>query len=109
MLELDASHWLILLAAVFAVAFFYSSVGHGGATGYLAALALIGVAPASAEVAVLIANVLVASIAWWRFTRRDISTGECCFRSPSPPCPARVSAAKSTSVRKLTKSSWARC
>ena len=51
----------------FAVAFFYSSVGHGGATGYLAALALLGVAPASARVAVLITNILVASVAWWRF------------------------------------------
>ena len=69
MLELDAIHWLILCAAVFAVAFFYSSVGHGGATGYLAALALLGVAPVSARVAVLIANVLVASIAWWQFWR----------------------------------------
>lgn len=57
----------LLLAAVFAVAFFYSSVGHGGATGYLAVLALVGVAPMSARVAVLIANVLVAGIAWWRF------------------------------------------
>ena len=57
------------MAAVFAVAFFYSSVGHGGATGYLAALALLGVAPASARVAVLITNVLVAGVAWWRFWR----------------------------------------
>jgi len=65
--ELDASHWLILCAAVFAVAFFYSSVGHGGATGYLAALALIGIAPASAKVAVLIVNIFVAGIAFWRF------------------------------------------
>jgi uncharacterized membrane protein YfcA len=69
MLELDAGRWLILLAAVFAVAFFYSSVGHGGATGYIAALALVGIAPASARVAVLIANVLVAGVAWWRFGR----------------------------------------
>jgi uncharacterized protein len=57
----------LLLAAVFTVAFFYSSVGHGGATGYLAALALLGVAPSSARVSVLIANVLVAGIAWARF------------------------------------------
>ena len=57
----------LLFAAVFGVAFFYSSVGHGGATGYLAALALVGVAPESARVAVLIANVLVAGIALWRF------------------------------------------
>jgi len=67
MLELDAIHWLILCAAVFAVAFFYSSVGHGGATGYLATLALLGIAPASAKVAVLIVNIFVASIAFWCF------------------------------------------
>jgi uncharacterized membrane protein YfcA len=65
--RLTELNWTILMAAVFAVAFFYSSVGHGGATGYLAALALLGVAPASARVAVLIANILVASVAWRRF------------------------------------------
>ena len=67
--DLTASYWLILLAAVFGVAFFYSSVGHGGATGYLAALGLLGFAPASVKVAVLITNVLVASVALWRFWR----------------------------------------
>jgi uncharacterized membrane protein YfcA len=67
--ELTSINWAILFAAVFAVAFFYSSVGHGGATGYLAALALLGIAPVSARVAVLIANVLVAGIAWWQFWR----------------------------------------
>ena len=67
MLELGSINWMILIAAVFAVAFFYSSVGHGGATGYLAALALVGIAPMSARVAVLVANVLVAGVAWWRF------------------------------------------
>jgi hypothetical protein len=65
--DLTILNWTILIAAVFAVAFFYSSVGHGGATGYLAALALVGVAPMSAKVAVLIANIFVASIAFWRF------------------------------------------
>jgi uncharacterized protein len=64
---LNAPDWLILLVSVFTVAFFYSSVGHGGATGYLAALALLGIAPSSARVAVLVANVFVAGIAWWRF------------------------------------------
>jgi hypothetical protein len=67
--DLNLMEWALLLAAVFAVAFFYSSDGHGGATGYLAALALLGIAPASARVAVLVANVLVASVAWWRFWR----------------------------------------
>ncbi len=62
-------YWIPLVAAIFAVAFFYSSVGHGGATGYLAALAVFGFAPASVRTAVLVANVLVASIAWFRFWR----------------------------------------
>jgi uncharacterized protein len=69
MTDLNTTGWFILSAAVLTVAFFYSSVGHGGATGYLAALALLGVAPASAKVAVLIANVLVASVAWLRFRK----------------------------------------
>jgi len=68
-------HWPFLVVAVFAVAFFYSSVGHGGATGYLAALAVLGIAPASAKVAVLVANVLVATVAWWRFARAGHADG----------------------------------
>ena len=67
--ELTSIGWIILIAAVFTVAFFYSSVGHGGATGYLAALAVLGIAPASARVAVLVANILVASVGWYRFWR----------------------------------------
>src|SRR5438046_7468645 len=67
--DLTVLNWIALLVVVFAVAFFYSSVGHGGATGYLAALALLGVAPASARVSVLIANICVAGIAWFRFWR----------------------------------------
>lgn len=68
-MDLTVLNWTILLLAVFAVAFFYSSVGHGGATGYLAALALLSIAPATARVSVLVANVLVAGIAWWQFWR----------------------------------------
>lgn len=61
--------WVWLGAAVLLVAFLYSSVGHGGATGYLAALALAGVAPTPARVCALTANVLVAGVAWWRFRK----------------------------------------
>src|SRR5690242_12930918 len=86
--DLTALNWAILMAAVFAVAFFYSSVGHGGATGYLAALALLGVAPDSARVAVLIANVLVAGVAWWRFWRAGHFEGKILllFAIASVPC-----------------------
>ena len=72
MTDLGLHGWIILLAAVFAVAFLYSSVGHGGATGYLAMLAIVGIAPASAKVAVLIANIFVASIAFWRFYKAGL-------------------------------------
>src|SRR5712671_2338249 len=86
--DLTTASWVMLLAAVFTVAFFYSSVGHGGATGYLAALALLGVAPASAKVAVLIANVLVAGVAWWRFWQAGHFDGRVLliFAAASVPC-----------------------
>lgn len=86
--DLTSLDWAILLAAVFTVAFFYSSVGHGGATGYLAALALIGIAPSSARVAVLITNVLVAGVAWWRFWRAGHFDGRVLlsFAVVSVPC-----------------------
>lgn len=86
--DLTASSWMILLAAVFFVAFFYSSVGHGGATGYLAALAVLGVAPNSAKVAVLITNILVASVALWRFWKAGHFDGKILlwFAVASVPC-----------------------
>ena len=86
--DLTTLNWIVLSAAVLTVAFFYSSVGHGGATGYLAALALLGVAPASAKVAVLITNVLVASVAWWRFWQAGHFDGRVflTFAVASVPC-----------------------
>ena len=48
---------------VFLIAALYSSVGHGGASGYLAGLALFGVPPAQMATTALILNVLVAGIA----------------------------------------------
>jgi uncharacterized protein len=47
----------------------YSSVGHGGASGYLAAMALLGVAPASMKPAALALNILVSLIAFVQFWR----------------------------------------
>lgn len=58
-----------LLAAIAGIAFLYSSVGHGGATGYLAVMALLGVAPAFARPGALCMNCFVASVAFWRFRR----------------------------------------
>jgi len=69
MSELTLNLWLLLAVAVSAVAFLYSSVGHGGATGYLAVLALLGVTPDAARGTALLANCFVAGVAWWRFGR----------------------------------------
>lgn len=60
---------LLLPIAVGLVAFLYSSVGHGGATGYLAAAALLGLSPAIARPGALWMNCVVAGIAFWRFQR----------------------------------------
>src|SRR6266566_9550588 len=55
---------LILLAATL-----YSSVGHAGASGYLAAMALVGLAPESMKVTALVLNVLVATLGSIRYIR----------------------------------------
>ena len=63
-----AETW-ILAALVLGVALLYSSVGHGGASGYLAVMALVGLAPAVMRPTALALNVLVAGLATWHFAR----------------------------------------
>jgi uncharacterized protein len=57
----------LLIPLIFLAALLFSSVGHGGASAYLASFALIGMAPASMRPAALCLNVLVASIALYKF------------------------------------------
>lgn len=59
----------ILTAAVFAVAVLYSSVGHAGASGYIAVMSLLSVAPPEIKPIALALNILVASIGAWQFWR----------------------------------------
>jgi hypothetical protein len=65
---MESSFPLIILA-IFVVAVLYSSVGHGGASGYLAVMALLAVAPEITRPTALILNVFVASIAAFQFYR----------------------------------------
>ena len=58
-----------LAAGAFLVALLYSSVGHAGASGYIAVMALFGVAPAIIKPTALMLNILVASIGTWQFWR----------------------------------------
>lgn len=59
----------IILPLIFLAAFIFASVGHGGATAYLAVFALLALQPASMRPAALCLNVLVASIALFKFTK----------------------------------------
>lgn len=60
---------LLLAAGVFVVAVLYSSVGHAGASGYIAVMTLLSLAPTFVKPAALALNVLVATIAFTQFAR----------------------------------------
>ena len=60
----------LLLAALFlAAAVLYASVGHAGASAYLAAMALVGLAPETMRPTALVLNLFVATIVVIRFAR----------------------------------------
>ena len=61
-----------MAAAFFLAAMLYSSVGHGGASGYLAAMALLGAPTPIMRPTALVLNLLVASIATVRFARAGL-------------------------------------
>ncbi|HJV67107.1 MAG TPA: sulfite exporter TauE/SafE family protein [Geomonas sp.] len=61
--------YLVLFGAVLTVAVLYSCVGHGGASGYIAVLALFSVAPEVFKPTALLLNILVASVAAFSFRR----------------------------------------
>lgn len=63
------SEALLLTPLIFLAALLFSSVGHGGASAYLATFALVSMAPAEMRPAALCLNVLVASIGLYKFYR----------------------------------------
>ncbi len=65
-----------LAALMFAAAVLYSMVGHAGASGYLAVMALFGLAPAVMRPTALTLNLCVAVVATATFARAG------CFRWP---------------------------
>ena len=67
---MDPATQLTLVAlALGVVAFLYSSVGHGGASGYIAVLTLAGFLPKEMRPIALTLNILVASIGSFQFWR----------------------------------------
>lgn len=61
-------HFLALIL-FFLIAALYSSVGHAGASGYLAIMALLSFAPDEIKPTSLVLNIAVAGIASWRYLR----------------------------------------
>ena len=59
----------LICLAIALVAFLYSSVGHAGASGYIAVMTLFGLAPAVIKPSALVLNIIVASLTSWQFWR----------------------------------------
>jgi uncharacterized protein len=66
---MDATHLAFLLIAVGLVAFLYSSVGHAGASGYIAVMTLFGIGAGTIRPTALVLNILVATIGSLQFWR----------------------------------------
>jgi hypothetical protein len=60
---------LLLTAGVLIIALLYSAVGHAGASGYIAVMSLLSLAPAEIKPIALALNILVASIGSLQFWR----------------------------------------
>jgi uncharacterized protein len=66
---MDPAILALLACGMLLASFVYASVGHGGASAYLAAMALAGLAPAEMRPIALTLNILVSSLATWKFWR----------------------------------------
>jgi hypothetical protein len=66
---MDTAHLVLLFIVVGVIAFLYSSVGHAGASGYIATMTLFGLAPTVIRPTALTLNILVASVGTFQFWR----------------------------------------
>src|SRR5918997_845432 len=61
---------------LFLVAFLYASVGHGGASGYLALMAIFSVAPEALKPTALLLNLFVSLVSFAQFYRGGYFRGK---------------------------------
>ena len=78
--------WITL--AVFCMATMYSTVGHGGGSGYLAVLGIAAIAPEQMKSTALLLNVAVSLLATWKFSqsgsfRKDLFLPLVCVSVPA--------------------------
>jgi uncharacterized protein len=59
----------MIYLALFLVGILYASVGHGGASGYIVTMTLLGVAPAVIKPTALLLNLFVSSVSFVQFYR----------------------------------------
>lgn len=64
---LEVDHMWLFLIILPIIAFLYASVGHGGASGYLALMALFSFAPEAMKPTALLLNLFVAGIAFYHY------------------------------------------
>jgi uncharacterized protein len=67
--HMPADHLILITLAIGVVAFLYSSVGHAGASGYIAVMSLASFAPSTIRPVALVLNILVACLSTWQFWR----------------------------------------
>ena len=60
---------ILFYLLLFLVAFLYASVGHGGASGYLALMAIFGIAPDVMKPTALLLNLFVSLTSFIQFYR----------------------------------------
>jgi len=66
---IEGANLLLFALLLPGVAFLYASVGHGGASGYLALMALFSFAPEVMKPTALLLNLFVAGVAFFQFYR----------------------------------------
>jgi len=67
---------VLFYSLLFVVAFLYAAVGHGGASGYLALMALFSIAPAVMKPTALLLNLFVSATAFIHFYRANYFKGK---------------------------------
>src|SRR5436305_10759693 len=66
---MDNTQLVLLCLAIAVIAFLYSSVGHAGASGYIATMTLFGLTTTIIRPTALVLNILVATISSFQFWR----------------------------------------
>jgi uncharacterized membrane protein YfcA len=77
---MDTQLIVTIAALMFLAALLYTSVGHAGASAYLAIMAFFNVVPATMRPTALVLNIIVASFTTWRYAR----AGQTDFRLALP-------------------------